>query len=327
MARNLPLANDPDYASLRQAAEWYAVLGSEDASESQRNAWQQWLSQSPLHARAWAHVTSVGRRFELLRDSGDREAMEAGLKAARRTGGQRRRVLAGLASLGLVGWIGWRHTPLRQELLGRIVDYRTGTGQIREFELTDGTRIWLNTASALDVDYSPELRLLRLVAGEIHIETAADPRRRFVVETPHGRMRALGTRFNVRLHSRNSLLTVYQGAVELRRVSGDPVTVPSGKQLRFDATAAKLPQAALAASDGWTRGVLVADQMPLSELVAELARYRRGHLGVAPEIAGLPVIGTFPLRDPDASLAMLEQSLPVRVHRTMPWWIDLEPRQ
>ncbi len=59
--------------------------------------------------------------------------------------------------------------------------------------------------------------------------------------------------------------------------------------------------------------------------MAELARYRHGHLAVDPAVAGLPVMGTYPLDDTDRALAMLEAALPVRVRRRLPWWVTLEP--
>ena len=120
---------------------------------------------------------------------------------------------------GGAGLAGWRHPSLRQELLAWNADYRTATGEIREIVLADGTRAWLGAASALDVNYGLELRLLRLLAGEVHIETAPDAQRAFVVDTPHGRLRALGTRFNVKLTQHGSLLAVYQGAVEIRTLT------------------------------------------------------------------------------------------------------------
>jgi len=69
-----------------------------------------------------------------------------------------------------------------------------------------------------------DLRRLSLVAGEILVQTAADPSRRpFVVDAPRGRPRALGTRFTVRLDGPETLEAVHQGAVEARTAdSGAP---------------------------------------------------------------------------------------------------------
>jgi ferric-dicitrate binding protein FerR (iron transport regulator) len=62
------------------------------------------------------------------------------------------------------------------------------------------------------------------------------------------------------------------------------------------------------------------------EVVAELRRYRPGHLAVAPEIAHLPVFGTYPIKDPDRSLAMLETVMPIQVRRPLSWWVSIEPK-
>ena len=44
-----------------------------------------------------------------------------------------------------------------------------------EFTLADGTRLLLNSATAVDLRYSSSERLIVLRAGEIQIESAADP--------------------------------------------------------------------------------------------------------------------------------------------------------
>ncbi|WP_269791075.1 FecR domain-containing protein [Stenotrophomonas sp. Iso1] len=312
-----------DHAALAQAAWWYATLLDAGDDADQHTRWRQWL-QDPSHARAWAQVEAISRQFEPLRGEHQRTAADAGLKAARWVSGSRRRVLSGLASLATLGVVGWQYPRVRHEWLARTAEYRTATGEIRATGLADGSRIWLAPGSALDVDYSAALRCLRLHEGEIHVQTAADTRRDFVIDTTIARLRALGTRFNVRLQAQALQLAVLEGAVEVR-AGGSVSVLEAGQRLRVDAAGISTPELADPGTDAWIRGILMADQMPLGELIAELSRYRPGHLGVAPEIAGLPVAGVFPLRDPDAALAMLERSLPVRVRRTLPWWTTLEP--
>ena len=43
-------------------------------------------------------------------------------------------------------------------------------------------------------------------------------------------------------------------------------------------------------------------------------------------VAELRLVGAFPLGDTDRILASLEESLPLRVRRTLPWWVSVEPR-
>lgn len=45
------------------------------------------------------------------------------------------------------------------------------------------------------------------------------------------------------------------------------------------------PTAACASDQNWTRGILQAEEAPLARVVAELARYRRGYLGCAADMA------------------------------------------
>jgi transmembrane sensor len=38
------------------------------------------------------------------------------------------------------------------------------------------------------------------------------------------------------------------------------------------------------------------------------------------------VFGSYPLNDVNRALDMLASVLPIRLQRTLPWWISLEPR-
>ena len=48
-------------------------------------------------------------------------------------------------------------------------------------------------------------------------------------------------------------------------------------------------------------------RLSLTDVCAELSRYRSGILQCAPEVAGLRVSGAYPLTDIDRALAMLEE--------------------
>jgi len=318
---------EPSHHAMEQAAEWYALLRSAEASERDQARWRAWLDKDPEHRQAWQYVESISRRFEPLQSTPDPRRTAEGLWEANSRVLQRRRVLAGsagLAGAGLLGWGIWRHTPLPLMAQAWRADYRTATGETRELRLPDGTRLWLNTATAVNQDYSARQRRLQLVTGEILIDTAADPSRPLKVETPQGRLRALGTRFTVRLDGEQTLLAVYDGAVAIRNRQGAEATLQAGQQMRFSADALEPAQSADPAREAWARGVLMAKDTTLRELVAELRRYRHGHLGLAPEVAELRVFGNFPLTDTDDTLDMLAAALPVRIRRTLPWWVSIE---
>ena len=241
----------------------------------------------------------------------------------------RRKLLKSSGALCLLSWISWRYTPLsvhaRDYTNALQADYYTATGSIRAIDLREGGKLWINTASAITVSYDSNLRYIEVVAGEVLVQTAPDTKQRpFIVSTQHGRMQALGTRFNVHQQSDKTLLAVYEGAVEITTQSGSMQTIYAGQQTHFNAEHIQPAVAAVRARQAWAEGLIIADDISLSELVTELQRYRTGHLGIDPAVANLRVMGTYPINQPDHILAMLEKALPVRVNRILPWWVTLE---
>jgi transmembrane sensor len=318
--------------SLEEAAEWYATLQDEAVSQGDHAAWRAWLHACEENAQAWQHIESVSRRFDPLRGqpAGGAVAAVAGVDAARRGTHNRRRLLNGLASvlgLGAASLLGWRYTPAPQYVAALRSTHHTGIGERREVVLLDGSHIWLNTGTALQVDYQDTSRSLILLGGEILAETAQDSRSRpFYVQTAFGRMQALGTRFNVRLGEEQTRLDVFDGAVEVRTVAGQVIRVDAGQSATFDRETVTPLGPADRVREAWRNGRLPADDMALGDLLAELARYRRGYISVAPEVSNLKVMGVYPTDDIDRALAMLEQNLSIQVSRTLPWWTTVAAR-
>src|SRR5690606_33586604 len=112
------------------------------------------------------------------------------------------------------GWLGWRAVKEK----GWAADYRTALGERRDIRLADGTRVTLNTRTAIDVRFDSRQRTIILREGEILVQTAPDtayPRRPFKVQSIEGGMEALGTRFSVREDGGRTHLAVLEGAVRI----------------------------------------------------------------------------------------------------------------
>lgn len=319
--------NRPDHATLQQAADWFARLASQPEDPALREAWRHWHEQQESHRQAWVFVERVSQRFNPLQQDADRAGRT--LDSLRHGQQSRRQMLRNLSIFGgasLLGWIGWRQAGLGTQLMAWQADYRTAGGEVREQLLADGTRLWLNSATAVDVDFSRNQRRLRLYRGEILISTASDPRP-LRVETAQGSLRPLGTRFSVRLEAQRTRLNVYQGAVQVQcQASGAERIVDSGLGLTFDSRDIAPDSPVQQERQAWSQGLLLANDISLGQFIEELAVYRSGHLGVDPRIAGLRVMGAYPLHDTEQVLAMLEGTLPIRIQRTLPWWVTLEPR-
>ncbi|WP_070279806.1 FecR domain-containing protein [Janthinobacterium sp. MP5059B] len=318
-----------DYAILQEAAEWFAVLRGEDADPADQQAWERWHASSPAHRAAWRRVEAVSAEFRQLPGEPARQALDAA--GPRQSDAARRSLVKGLLALCLTAGTGGA-ALLRRDTRSWVASLHAGektpVGAIRQLALADGSQLWLNTATSLDIDYSDTLRRIALHGGEIYLASARDsrqPARALVVDTVHGRLRALGTRFSVQPQGDATLLAVYEGSVEVApRDGGVPRIVPAGQQVRFGDGFIGEPYAADPNGAAWIEYRLQPEQMRLDDFLAQLSRYRRGHLGCAPDVAHLRLVGSYPLADTDRILAALEATLPVRINRVHDWWVTVE---
>lgn len=313
----------PDTAVLEEAAGWLVRFQSETLSAADRAAFERWRGRSAAHAAAWARVEDMLRSFgQVPPDLGARTLRQLERPGRR----QALRSVAGLLLLGPAAWLAWRALPWHEW----SADARTATGEQRRMQLADGTRLLLNTATAVDIQYTAEQRVIWLRAGEILLTTGKDPapvHRPFIVRTAQGSVQALGTRFMVRDERDGIRVAVFDGAVAIRPAASDAQRVlRAGQQTVFDAQRIEPESAVDTALVSWEDGMLAARNWRLADLVAELARYRRGFLRCDPAVAELRVSGAFPLNDIDAGLRLLEKTLPVRIQRMTPYWVTVAAR-
>jgi transmembrane sensor len=307
-----------DRSTLEAAATWYVDLRMGTPCESILLAHRKWLESDPRHRQAW-------ERVDRLQATLGRVSPDIASPTLHSAQVHRRSVLKVLSLLlvsGGAGTLVWRTTPLPD----LMADLATGTGEHREIRLEDGSRLQLDTATAVNLRLTAQLREVHLLHGAIAIQTAKD-RRPFIVHTDQGSIRALGTQFVVRSAEGNTRVSVQQHAVEVRpaMLPDTPVVLPAGQQLSFTAHHVQRPQTADPQVDAWTRGVLVASNWRLDDFLAELQRYRPGYVECAPGCAGLRVSGAFFLGDTDRVLQTLAQSFPIKVRSFTRYWVRVQP--
>ncbi|MDN7143695.1 FecR domain-containing protein [Pseudomonas sp. JQ170] len=299
--------------ALRDAAQWHACLGAAPECRQTQQNWQAWHQSDAMHQWAWQRLEAFNAELRGVPVAVAQRALAADpVMPARRT------LLKGLVlGLGVSGlaWTGYRQTPQW------LADVRTATGERRELTLHDGTRLTLNTASAVDIRYTANQRLIVLHAGEIMLQTGKDSRPLSVL-SPHGEMRALGTRFSVRLDDELTELDVIEQAVEVRnQTTAVPRRVEAGMSLHFGHGPLPLPRPLDPNRAEWVNGSLVIDDWPLHRVLTELQRYRPGFIDCARDVAHLRLSGAYPLDDTTRALAAIAQVLPVRIETRTRFWV------
>lgn len=226
-----------------------------------------------------------------------------------------RHALAGVAVLaaGGVGWAGfhhWRQQPVFQQ------HYATARGQLMNVDLPDGSRLQLDTATRADITLYRDRREVRLAEGQAVFKVQGDPARPFHVLAGSTRITVVGTRFSVRHLPSGMQLAVMEGKV--RVAGGDDVRhLLPGQTIRAgrDGQLSEVSSMPVEAMASWLSGRLSVDNVALSEVLAELARYGDTGLQLRDAAVGkLAVTASVNLRDPRGFARSLPRVLPVRLH-------------
>ncbi|MCA5006196.1 FecR family protein [Sphingobacterium bovistauri] len=115
--------------------------------------------------------------------------------------------------------------------------------KVIHFTLFDGSKIWVNANSRLKIPMhmNNAERRLKLLSGEVYLEVEKNQSSKFIVETAHGEVEVLGTKFNV--NSTNSIFktTLLEGSVKLSAENSEKILSPntSGTLYKGDFVMAK----------------------------------------------------------------------------------------
>lgn len=316
----------PSPMVVRQAIEWTMRLNGQAGNVRLQQRCEQWRAAHPDHECAWQRVLSLNAdlnsRFQALPTGG--AAFNALENSAQRLGRrQALKLLSGLLVAGSAAWVGRDLTPWQQW----SADFATDIGQHKGFELVDGTRLQLNTDTAVSQDFSEKQRLIKLSKGEILVTCGADEQnavpRPLVVRCSHGLFEGVG-RFVVREQADQTRLSVIEGRAVIHSPDSATLTAHAGQSYSLTHKRTLLLPEPDMEPGAWADGLIVTRNMRLGDFLAEVSRYRRGYLGCAQDIAGLRLSGVFRLENTDKLLAILPQTLPVRLQYRTRWWVTLQ---
>ncbi|WP_319381843.1 DUF4880 domain-containing protein [Thiomicrorhabdus sp.] len=300
-----------DHQVLQDACEWFILLNSESASAEDYADWQKWLTRSSLHHEAWKQVEQFGSGLSGLETLPAKAALSAPRGVGRRAALKKLSVAAlGIFGAGYAAQSHYSH-QLYFQVQGFSAEYRTRIGELREVALSKSARLWVNTASSVDVESGIFLR-----NGEILLEAPADARQfrsPLWVESAHGTILAKGSRFAVRSRFEDTLLTVFDGLAEIRTLSGLTKQIRSGEQIRFNASQVAEVEEAEAFRSSWVDGILLVDNWLLADVVKELNRYVDGRIEVDPSVAAYRLAGVFSVRNIPQTLRAIGLTLNVQV--------------
>lgn len=297
MAANAPPERD---RAEREAAEWFARLNTLSVSSQALQDFQDWR-RTPANDAAFERMEELWDLGGRLKASAHAQRLvDAALRRPARRSGARR--LARPAVIGLAAFaaaaalaVSFALTPGDR--------YTTTVGEQRLVTLDDGTRLRLDTNTAVRVRLGAARRDVDLIRGQAFFDVARDATRPFVVRADGTSVRAVGTQFDVRRAGDMVKVTLVEGVVEVSHAKAAKTwRLQPGEALASDPSAIAAPRKIdIAAATSWTAGRLVFRRTPLAEAVAEVNRYSRRKVVVdAPRLQTVPVSGVFDVGDTEA---------------------------
>jgi transmembrane sensor len=317
----------PEHGAIAEASAWLARQRVSPLTEADAVEFAAWLKADPANTIAWSDFERLWGRVEAVRDDPKILAIreEARRRAAQRVGVRYgRRFAAALAAsvvLGAAIWWGLKEratAPDGAPMLAHVsLTATTAPALIREAStqigerallvLADGSKVTLNTDSAVRADYTGRERRLTLVRGEAFFDVAKNPTRPFIVTAGSRQVIAVGTAFNIRLQDQQVRVTLVEGTVRIV-----PTAIPSAianpEKQREPAVTLEAGSALVTGADGidrvesldtaratsWRSGKLVFEGDRLADVVAEMNRYSREKLEIAdPALEDRKVSGVF----------------------------------
>ncbi len=299
--------NDSQSPAARReaAAGWYAELQDEHLAD---DVWRRFLAweRDPLNAAAFREIEtalSVIDRTRLSVLPRPRPVRQAAIWTG---------ALAAAVAVMIGMFVFLSGPDVPAALDSPAETYATAIGEQREVRLADGSAVTLNTASEIEVAFTPEVRTVRLRAGQALFDVAPGEAP-FTVEAGTGRTTALGTLFDVRLNPDGFAVTLVEGSVSVAPAEeGEAHLLRPGQQLRATGSEISVGEIDTSLITSWQSGMIPFRDVTLAEAIAELNRYSAVKLVIAdPRLAEERFSGVFPAGKPEVFAETLAQFLPV----------------
>jgi transmembrane sensor len=322
---------------LEEAADWLArrKAGLNDGEQAE---YRRWLAADSRNAAAMAEIRSTWEFLERPRLAGQNEQVMRGIAArAFRQAALRRRWAKGVSIAGLMAaavvarwFLPARNHPSPAPAVASAGS-PTADPEVRK--LPDGSVVELKAGAKIDIDFSAEQRLVRLVGGEAHFRIVRNPRRPFVVDAGAVCVRDIGTAFAVSSEPEKVDVLVTEGEVEVEQnpatvrtpaTAPTPVfldanhrlTVPLKALANAPWTGRAVGPEEIASALAWRKAKVEFTNTPLSDALELFNRRNRIQLTLSDSTLGdIRITGIFWTDDPQGFVRLLHASAGMEVVR------------
>lgn len=325
---------------LDQAVDWMITLQEHSDDQALRSQFEEWLETSDKHQEAWQEISSTKSLMSSLLETEADElkrlkedelsvrSLNKSQQVGRVTVGALRPASGGfrfavLSSVFCLLLCLLYFSPLLMLYLKS--DYMTGVGDVRVISMVDGSKIHLDSQSAIQVDFEENSRTVHILKGRAFFDVSRDENRPFKVKSNRAEVTVLGTQFEVDTTEQKGAVSVVEGAVSVqlkdvekrqklsltKLMKGDRYSFID-KEKRAENTPEKFAS--------WRKGKLIVDGWYAKDVIDELGRYYNGSVFFNGKLASLNKLsGVYDLNSPKDAIKLVAATEGLKVKEITPW--------
>ncbi|MDP9574013.1 UNVERIFIED_ORG: transmembrane sensor [Agrobacterium larrymoorei] len=298
------------------ALEWFVRLQGAETLNEEWQLFERWLDEDVRHRQEFDKLNEIwgSRSFERaisqLTPSSSKH-----LVSARRSARWTIRTMA-VAACVIVSVGLWQGPAM---MVAYQADYATATGNQSLVSLPDGSSMFLNTDTAVSIDFDDGRRRVQLLKGEAYFDVKHDQAHPFQVAGDYGKVEVRGTAFSVRTDSSQTTVVLERGLVDVTCLcaSRGEAQLLAGQTVTASATALS----EISSSDpsrvlAWRNGRIAFDDVRLGSVIDELGRYYHGRVFIASNrVEQLVVSGNYRLDNIEGAIRTLADAAGVGMTR------------
>lgn len=215
----------PDDSALPAAAAQWTIRRDRGLSATESIDYELWLAADPRHAAAMERSAAAWSLLDRIPENAAAPVLAA---ATRRRSFWHRSVVIGSLAAAAIALVAIRFASPPALPASSLATAPAPASAPRQFTLSDGTVVQLNTGGEVIEQFTTAERRVLLARGEAHFAVTKNSARPFTVRAGNIDVRAVGTAFNVHLQSAVVDVLVTEGVVELNKSVGTALAaVPS----------------------------------------------------------------------------------------------------
>jgi len=303
----------PQDRLFEEAMDLIIRLQNDPASPVVRDMIRQWYAQSPEHEAAWDEVVEIHGMAGKILANDKTKSSHLQSHLTRRT-----LLLAGFIGAGALTA---KYVEMPDFLLGIGADIVTGTAEIREVVLADGSIATMGPDSAIAIQFDERKRHIKLLTGMVFFQVKSEADRAFQVSASNLTATAIGTAFEVSAVSNVLSVSVDHGLVKLEdrqlEITGGN-ELAAGQWISLEDKTAFQQRGTREISQvaAWRKAQIFAENEPIASVIAKIGRWHRARIVIAdPSFGNQRVSGVFDVSNPMRALEAVIHPYGGHIHK------------